>query len=165
LPQALAHAWVATLPSGKLHHLSHGYSEASSTLRRLPFRHGHRSKNFRQLLPALLVLLGWAGLPHFLSQDAAVQALAVDLMYYHPAIQEVTLRTTAMLCLAPAYPAELGVRAIEVSTTAQRRVLKNEQRIWHIVVTARASLTCRPFTRCAICHVDKLHCVAHQTFL
>ena len=43
-----------------------------------------------------------------------VQALAVDLIYYHPAIQEVTLRTAAMLCLAPAYPPGLGVRAVEV---------------------------------------------------
>lgn len=43
-----------------------------------------------------------------------MQALAVDLLFYHPAIQEVTLRTAAMLCLAPAYSPELGVRAVEV---------------------------------------------------
>lgn len=54
------------------------------------------------------------GPPHFLSQGYVVQALAVDLLFYHPAIQEVTLRTAAMLCLAPAYSPELGVRAVEV---------------------------------------------------
>ena len=67
-------------------------------------------------LPALLALPVRAGQPYFLSQGDTVQALAVDLMYYHPVVQEVTLRTAAMLCLALAFPPELGLRAIEVCT-------------------------------------------------
>ena len=48
-------------------------------------------------------------------------------MYYHPVVQEVTLRTAAMLCLAPAYPPELGVRAVEVSTAVQPCALDSER--------------------------------------
>jgi hypothetical protein len=43
-----------------------------------------------------------------------LQILAVDLMYHHSAVSEVTLRTAAMLCLASAYPPQLGVHAVEV---------------------------------------------------
>ena len=50
----------------------------------------------------------------------APQVLAVDLMYHHPAVAEVTLRTAAMLCLAPAYPPQLGVHAVEVSPSPSR---------------------------------------------
>lgn len=45
---------------------------------------------------------------------ASPQVLAVDIMYCHPAISEVSLRTCALLCLTAAYPPQLGVRAVEL---------------------------------------------------
>ena len=38
----------------------------------------------------------------------------MDVMYFHPAVSEVSLRTAALLCLTAAYPPALGVRTVEL---------------------------------------------------
>ena len=38
----------------------------------------------------------------------------MDIIYFHPSISEVTLRTAALLCLTGAYPPQLGVRAVDI---------------------------------------------------
>ena len=44
----------------------------------------------------------------------SLQVLAVDIMYCHPHVSEVSLRTAVLLCLTAAYPPQLGVRAVEL---------------------------------------------------
>ena len=44
----------------------------------------------------------------------ALQALAVDIMYFYASISEAMLRMVALLCLSPIYPRALATRALAV---------------------------------------------------
>lgn len=43
-----------------------------------------------------------------------VQAVAVDLLYFHDALHECSLRAVGMAALGGAFPPELGARAVDV---------------------------------------------------